>query len=166
MNVTLYYIQSCVLTLYLLSKLPFISRELQTRTNYYMLSLAISDLLVCLIIMPCSLLVLVKGEISNCLKCFNPALLRYLAICWSVVCHISNLWCARLFSLYSPSNVHLHCSLQRHQKTIPTPSRWWRLGTLSNTPDMASWSVPSLSYSSACCVGHAKCDAKWKVLPD
>jgi hypothetical protein len=68
MNVTLYYIQSCVLTLYLLSKLPFISRELQTRTNYYMLSLAISDLLVCLIIMPCSLLVLVKGEISKLLS--------------------------------------------------------------------------------------------------
>lgn len=43
-------------------------RELQSRSNYYMLSLAISDLLVCLIIMPCSLLVLGKGERSKLLS--------------------------------------------------------------------------------------------------
>ena len=91
MQVTFHHIQSCVLTLYLLSKLPFIFRELQSRTNYYMLSLAISDLLVCLILMPCSLLVLVKGERSKLVSEINPALLRYLAIYWSLVCDISNL---------------------------------------------------------------------------
>ena len=52
--------------------LLYLFRELQSNTNYYMLSLALSDLVVCTLVMPCSAAVLISGDILDHINNTEP----------------------------------------------------------------------------------------------
>ena len=83
-----------------------------------------------------------------------------------MVCFLPDLWCARLFSFYSSSHVHIHCPLLRHQEAILPPSQGQVHSALPYPTHLVPWNVCSLPHSNPGPGGRAQCDACWWSLSD
>ena len=115
-------------------------------TNFFLMSLAVADLLVCMAVMPFGVLVFLTGISSFLARLPCLVVCRFLASVPVLVCFLPDLWCPGLLCLHPPPHVHLCWKISWHQETLATEVREWALHPLPGGVNLGAGHAPRLSH--------------------